>query len=57
MLSTYKHLRIKEGNTPYDYSCKLLDNLGKLVVQQEYVSVISNLYVIYCARPDVANAF
>ena len=55
MLNKFKHLNIKEANTPYDVSFKLIENIGRSVAQIEYTSAIGSLmYAMHCIRPDVA---
>jgi len=55
MLDKFKHLNIKEANTPFDFSMKLNDYCDKAVAQLEYASAIGSLmYVMYCTRPDIA---
>jgi hypothetical protein len=55
MLNKFKHLNIKEANTPFDSSMKLNDYCDKTVAQLEYVSVIGSLmYAMHCIRPDIA---
>ena len=46
VLSKFKHLDIKEANTPYDVSSKLTGNSGRAVAQIEYA--------MHCTRPDIA---
>jgi hypothetical protein len=55
MLDKFKHLNIKEANTPFDSSMKLNDYCDKAVAQLEYVSAIGSLiYAMHCTRPDIA---
>ena len=55
VLSKFKHVHIKEANTPYDVSSKLTGNSGRAVAQIEYASAIGNLmYAMHCTRPDIA---
>jgi hypothetical protein len=57
MLDKFKHLNIKEANTPFDYSIKLNDYCDKAVSQLQYASAIRSLmYAIHCTRPDIAFA-
>ena len=42
MLENFKHLMIKEANTPYDLSCKLFKNEGRSNSQTDYASVIGS---------------
>ncbi|GJX35908.1 putative ribonuclease H-like domain-containing protein [Tanacetum coccineum] len=45
----------EEANTPYESSCKLVENNGRVVAQIEYVSAIGCLmYATHCTRPDIA---
>jgi len=55
VLNIFNHLNIKVANTPYDVSCKLIENTGRSIVQIEYASVIGSLiYVMHCTRLDIA---
>ena len=55
VLTKFKHLNIKEANTPYDVSSKLVENSGRTVAQIEYASAIGSLmYAMHCTRPDIA---
>jgi hypothetical protein len=55
VLNKFNHLNIKVANTPYDVSCKLIENTGRSIVQIEYASVIGSLiYVMHCIRLDIA---
>jgi hypothetical protein len=57
VLLKYKHLNVKEVNTPFDSNHKLIENTGRAIAQLEYASVIgSMMYVMYCTKPDVAFA-
>ena len=57
ILEKFKHLGIKEANTPYDTSIKLVENTGRAVAQLEYASAIGSLmYAMHCTRPDIAYA-
>nr|GFA08993.1 zinc finger, CCHC-type [Tanacetum cinerariifolium] len=45
----------KEANTPYESSCKLVENNERAVAQIEYASAIGYLmYATHCTRPDIA---
>ncbi|GKA00712.1 retrovirus-related pol polyprotein from transposon TNT 1-94 [Tanacetum coccineum] len=56
-LGEFRHLEIKECNTPFDTSVKLEVNSGRAVAQLEYASVIGSLmYAMHCTRPDIAFA-
>ncbi|GJZ55719.1 retrovirus-related pol polyprotein from transposon TNT 1-94 [Tanacetum coccineum] len=47
--------RHKEANTPYESSCKMVENNGRVVAQIEYASAIGCLmYATHCTRPDIA---
>ena len=55
ILNKFKHLNIKEANTPYDVSSKLTKNAGRSVAQIEYASAIRSLmYAMNCTRQDIA---
>ncbi|KAM1131175.1 hypothetical protein ACFX19_046438 [Malus domestica] len=57
LLLKFKHLQIKEVNTPYDHSETLLKDSGRSVAQLEYASVIGSLmYAMHCTRPDITFA-
>uniref|UniRef100_A0A2N9EFL2 Uncharacterized protein n=1 Tax=Fagus sylvatica TaxID=28930 RepID=A0A2N9EFL2_FAGSY len=57
VLLKYKHLNVKEVNTPFDSNYKLVENIGRAIAQLEYASVIgSMMYAMHCTRPDVAFA-
>ena len=57
VLEKFKHLKIKEANTPFDSSMKLTINSGRAVAQLDYASAIGSLmYVMHCTRPDIAFA-
>ena len=43
MLDKFKHLNIKEANSPYDSSCKLEKNNGRAVAQLKYANAIGSL--------------
>ncbi|GJR84223.1 retrovirus-related pol polyprotein from transposon TNT 1-94 [Tanacetum coccineum] len=54
-LGEFRHLDIKECNTPFDTSVKLEVNSGHVVAQLEFASVIGSLmYAMHCTRPDIA---
>lgn len=51
----FNHLKIKDANTPFDPSLKLIKNEGRAVVQLVYASTIGSLmYAVQCTRPDIA---
>ena len=53
----FNHLGIKEANTPFDVSNKLIENSGRSVSQLNYASAIGSLmYAMHCTRPDIAYA-
>ena len=55
VLEKFSHLKIKEANTPFDPSIKLVKNVGRTVAQLEYSSAIGSLmYATQCTRPDIA---
>jgi hypothetical protein len=57
VLLKFKHIGIKEVNTPFDSSIKLNDNSGRAITQLEYASAIgSMMYAMHCTRPDIAFA-
>jgi hypothetical protein len=57
VLLKYKHLNVKEVNTPFDSNYKLVENTRRAIAQLEYASVIgSMMYAMHCTRPDVAFA-
>lgn len=39
----FNHLKIKDANTPFDPSLKLIKNEGRAVVQLVYASTIGSL--------------
>jgi hypothetical protein len=54
MLLKYKHLNVKEVNTPFDSNYKLVENTGRTIAQLEFASAIgSMMYVMHCTRPDI----
>uniref|UniRef100_A0A2N9GK43 Reverse transcriptase Ty1/copia-type domain-containing protein n=1 Tax=Fagus sylvatica TaxID=28930 RepID=A0A2N9GK43_FAGSY len=56
-LLKYKHLNVKEVNTPFDSNYKLVENTGRAITQLEFASAIGNMmYAMHCTRPDVAFA-
>ncbi|GJT64928.1 zinc finger, CCHC-type containing protein [Tanacetum coccineum] len=55
IIDKFQHLNIEEANTPYESSCKLVENNGRVVAQIEYASAIGCLmYATHCTRPDIA---
>nr|GEZ34145.1 zinc finger, CCHC-type [Tanacetum cinerariifolium] len=55
IIDKFQHLIIEEANTPYESSCKLVENNGRAVAQIEYASAIGCLmYATHCTRPDIA---
>nr|GEW69146.1 hypothetical protein [Tanacetum cinerariifolium] len=40
IIDKFQHLNIEEANTPYELSCKLVENNGRAVAQIEYASAI-----------------
>ncbi|GKC95969.1 zinc finger, CCHC-type containing protein [Tanacetum coccineum] len=57
VIDKFQHLNIEEANTPYESSCKLVENNGRAVAQIEYASAIGCLmYATHCTRPDIAYA-
>jgi hypothetical protein len=57
VLLKYKHLNVKEVNTPFDSNYKLVENTGRAIAQLEFASAIgSMMYVMHCTRPDIAFA-
>ena len=57
VLNKFNHLKIKEANTPFDPSIKLIKNDGRVVAQLEYASAIGSLmYATQCTRPNIAFA-
>ncbi|GJX41931.1 retrovirus-related pol polyprotein from transposon TNT 1-94, partial [Tanacetum coccineum] len=54
IIDKFQHLNIEEANTPYESSCKLLENNGRAVAQIEYASAIGCLmYATHCTRHDI----
>ncbi|GKA90633.1 zinc finger, CCHC-type containing protein [Tanacetum coccineum] len=44
-------------HTPYESSCKMVENNGRAIAQVEYASAIGCLmYATHCTRPDIAYA-
>ncbi|GKA38068.1 retrovirus-related pol polyprotein from transposon TNT 1-94 [Tanacetum coccineum] len=57
IIDKFQHLNIEEANTPYESSCKMVENNGRAVAQVEYASAIGCLmYATHCTRPDIAYA-
>jgi len=57
LLDKFKHLGIKEANTPYDTIMKLVEKTGTTIAQLEYASAIRSLmYAMHCTRADIAFA-
>ncbi|GJR99270.1 zinc finger, CCHC-type containing protein [Tanacetum coccineum] len=55
IIDKFQHLNIEEANTPYESSCKLVENDRRDVAQIEYESAIGCLmYAIHYTRPDIA---
>nr|GEX40521.1 zinc finger, CCHC-type [Tanacetum cinerariifolium] len=55
IIDKFQHLNMEEANTPYESSCKLVENNGRAVAQIEYASAIGCLmYATHCTRPDIA---
>ncbi|GJS09109.1 retrovirus-related pol polyprotein from transposon TNT 1-94 [Tanacetum coccineum] len=55
IIDKFQHLNIEEANTPYESSCKLIENNGRAVAQIEYASAIGCLmYATHCIRPDIS---
>ena len=54
VLDKFKHFGIKEANTLYDTSMKLVENQGRAMAQLERVSAIRSLtYAMNCTRLDI----
>uniref|UniRef100_A0A2N9J9T3 Reverse transcriptase Ty1/copia-type domain-containing protein n=1 Tax=Fagus sylvatica TaxID=28930 RepID=A0A2N9J9T3_FAGSY len=52
VLLKYKHLNVKEVNTPFDSNYKLVENTRKVIAQLEFASAIgSMMYAMHCTRP------
>nr|GEW69835.1 zinc finger, CCHC-type [Tanacetum cinerariifolium] len=45
IIDKFQHLNIEEANTPYESSCKLVENNGRAVAQIEYASAIGVVIV------------
>ncbi|GKD25779.1 hypothetical protein Tco_1231993 [Tanacetum coccineum] len=45
IIDKFQHLNIEEANTPYESSCKLVENNGRVVAQIEYVSAIDASWI------------
>jgi hypothetical protein len=57
VLLKYKHLNVKEVNTPFDSNYKLVENTGRAIAQLEFASAIgSMMYAMHCTKPDIAFA-
>uniref|UniRef100_A0A2N9HA68 CCHC-type domain-containing protein n=1 Tax=Fagus sylvatica TaxID=28930 RepID=A0A2N9HA68_FAGSY len=57
VLFKYKHLNVKEVNTPFDSNYKLVENTGRAIAQLEFASAIgSMMYAMHCTRPDIVFA-
>jgi hypothetical protein len=57
VLLKFKHLEIKEANTPFDSSVKLNKNYGRAITQLKYASAIgSMMYAMRCTRPNIVFA-
>ncbi|GJW75361.1 retrovirus-related pol polyprotein from transposon TNT 1-94 [Tanacetum coccineum] len=57
IIDKFQHLNIEEANTPYESSCKLVENNGRAVAQINYAGAIGCLmYATNCTRPDIAYA-
>uniref|UniRef100_A0A2N9H509 Reverse transcriptase Ty1/copia-type domain-containing protein n=1 Tax=Fagus sylvatica TaxID=28930 RepID=A0A2N9H509_FAGSY len=57
MLFKYKHLNVKEVNTPFDSNYNVVENTGRAIAQLDFANAIrSMMYVMHCTRPDVAFA-
>jgi hypothetical protein len=57
VLLKYKHLNVKEVNTPFDSNYKLVETTGRAITQLEFASAIgSMMYAMHCTRPDIAFA-
>uniref|UniRef100_A0A2N9I1Q4 Uncharacterized protein n=1 Tax=Fagus sylvatica TaxID=28930 RepID=A0A2N9I1Q4_FAGSY len=57
VLFKYKHINVKEVNTPFDSNYKLVENTGRAIAQLEFASAIgSMMYAMHCTRPDIAFA-
>ncbi|GJR58703.1 zinc finger, CCHC-type containing protein [Tanacetum coccineum] len=57
VIDKFQHLNIEEANTPYESSCKQVENNGRVVTQIKYASEIGCLmYATHCTRLDIAYA-
>uniref|UniRef100_A0A2N9HAW2 Uncharacterized protein n=1 Tax=Fagus sylvatica TaxID=28930 RepID=A0A2N9HAW2_FAGSY len=57
VLLKYKHLNVKEVNTPFDSNYKLVENTGRAIAQLKFASAIgSMMYAMHCTRLDIAFA-
>ena len=55
IFSKFSHLGIKEANTSFDVSTKLVENSGRSVSQLDYASAIGSLmYAMHCTRHYIA---
>lgn len=55
VINKFKHLNIKEANTPLDPSLKLIKNDIRAIAQLEYASVIRSLMcTLQFSRPGIA---
>ena len=53
--SKIEYLNIKEANTPFDWSIKLGENIGRAIAQLEYASAIGSImYAMHCTRLDIS---
>lgn len=43
VLERFEHLNIKEANTPFDWSIKLGENIGRAITQLEHASAIGSM--------------
>lgn len=46
-------MKLKEANTPYDVSSKLVENPRRAIAQVEYASAIGCLMYQQCTRPNI----
>ncbi|GKE52656.1 hypothetical protein Tco_1487812 [Tanacetum coccineum] len=57
IIDKFQYLNIEEANTPYESSCKLVENNGRAVAQIKYARAICYLmYATHCTKPDIAYA-
>ena len=55
VLNKFNYLKVKEVNSPYNVSSKLVKNPGTSVAQVEYASAIGYLmYHMHCTRPNIS---